>query len=287
MVRIAEYWASPWCVRRAVPARRTRSFERPTRRAGHQGAIFFKTFNECTHVAVLLSFEDRLSDSPFVERIWVSRSERAGQFLSIAAGYSEMVVTRHRGQTFLTIRGPETTPTTLDCPAEGVWLGIRFKLGTFLPQLPPETLRDRKDVTLSGATTRSFWLNGSAWDYPNFENVDTFVARLVRKGVIRRDAAVDALLDGEPRISSLRSTQRHFVRATGITYAAFRKIERARHATNLLRQGVPILDVVHRAGYFDQPHLTRSLKKLIGQTPAEIARRMRQLSFLYKTTPPP
>jgi len=54
-----------------------------------------------------------------------------------------------------------------------------------------------------------------------------------------------------------------------------------------LRDGMSIADVVHLAGYFDQPHLTRSLKYLIGQTPAEIAQQTRQLSLLYKTTPPP
>ena len=38
------------------------------------------------------------------------------------------------------------------------------------------------------------------------------------------------------------------------------------------------------AGYFDQPHLTRSLKRLIGQTPAELLRvGSEELSFLYKT----
>ena len=82
----------------------------------------------------------------------------------------------------------------------------------------------------------------------------------------------------------MRSAQRRFVRATGITYAAYRTIERARYATNLLREGVPIIDVVHRAGYYDQPHLTRSFDYLIGQTPSEVARATRQLSFLYKTT---
>jgi AraC-like DNA-binding protein len=38
-----------------------------------------------------------------------------------------------------------------------------------------------------------------------------------------------------------------------------------------LRQGVSILDTVEQAGYADQPHLTRSLKRLIGQTPAQLA----------------
>ena len=235
---------------------------------------------------MFLGFEDRLSDSPFVERIWCAYSERAGQFLSVAAGHCEMAVTRYRGQTFLTVRGPETQVTTADCPSDGEWLGIRFKMGTFMPQFPPGLLRDRRDVTLPGAVTRSFWLNGSAWEYPDFENADTFVARLVRKGIVVRDTVVDAVLRGEPQLST-RSGQRRFVRATGITHAAFRTIERARYATNLLRQGIPIVEVVHRAGYFDQPHLTRSLTHLIGQTPAEIARRTRQLSFLYKTTPLP
>lgn len=52
-----------------------------------------------------------------------------------------------------------------------------------------------------------------------------------------------------------------------------RQIERARYATTLLQQGLSIPDVVYDAGYFDQPHLTRSLKRYIGQTPAQLADR--------------
>ena len=74
------------------------------------------------------------------------------------------------------------------------------------------------------------------------------------------------------------------MRATGTTLATIRQIERARHAANLLRRGVGILDVVHDAGYFDQAHLTRSVKRFIGQTPAQISRAEEQLSFLYNTT---
>ena len=46
-----------------------------------------------------------------------------------------MAVTRHEGKAFLTVRGPETKATTADCPAHGEWLGIRLKLGTFMPLL--------------------------------------------------------------------------------------------------------------------------------------------------------
>ena len=232
---------------------------------------------------MFLTFEDRASDLPFVERIWTARSEGADEFLSVVAGHWEMVVTRLHGQAFLTVRGPETRATPVDCPADGDWVAVRFKVGTFCPAFLPGTLRDRRDVTLPGASARSFWLNGSAWEYPTYENADTFVARLVREGVIAHDPIVDTVLDGGHHGFSVRSAQRRFARATGITSAAYRTIERARYATSLLRKGVPIIDVVHRAGYFDQPHLTRSFKYLIGQTPSEVARATRQLSFLYKT----
>ena len=35
---------------------------------------------------------------------------------------------------------------------------------------------------------------------------------------------------------------------------------------------MPILDTVEEAGYFDQSHLTRSLKQWVGHTPAQIIR---------------
>lgn len=234
---------------------------------------------------MFLIIEDRPSDSPFVERVWRCHTERAGRFLSVASPHWEMVVTRLRGEVTFTIRGPETKVTEIDCPAEGEWLGVRFKLGTFMPQLPVANLLDRKDVTLPGAARRSFWLNNSAWEYPNFENAETFVARLVAESIVARDSAVEAVLLGESHPLSLRSLQRHFLQATGMTQGTFRQIARARLATYLLKQGVPILDAVHEAGFFDQAHLTRSLKRLIGQTPAKIIRQDRQLSFLYNTSP--
>jgi len=236
---------------------------------------------------MFLNFEDRVSDSPFVERVWRSHSERGGPFVSIAAANFEIAVSRIEGRTFLTLRGPETKATTIVCPPGGEWLGIRFRLGTFMPRMTPEQLRDHNDVTLPDASSRSFWLNGSAWEYPDFDNAETFVARLAAKGIIAREPAVDAVMRNERPTRSLRTAQRHFLRATGLTHRTVRQIDRARHAAILLRQGSSILDTVHEAGYFDQAHLTNSLKHLVGQTPLELGRRTAQLSFLYKTQPQP
>jgi AraC-like DNA-binding protein len=232
---------------------------------------------------VLITFDDRPSDSPLVERVWRSHSERAGTFLSMAACNWVMVVTRVEGRTSLTVRGPETRATTADCPADGEWIGVNFTLGSFMPLLPTGTLRDRNDVTLPAASSRSFWLNGSAWEYPSFDNAETFVRRLLQRGLIAGDPYVQDILRGETRRGSQRTEQRRVLRATGLTPATIRQIERARHATALLRSGAPIADVAQDAGYFDQAHLTRSLKRFVGQTPLQIVRSQEQLSLLYNT----
>ncbi len=218
---------------------------------------------------MIFTFDERASDSPFVETIWRTQSERAGTFLSRAVSQWEMVVTRQKGRTTLTVRGPETKATPAYCPADAEFLGITFTLGSFMPYLPASNLLDGA-MNLPEATCKSFWLHGSAWQFPDYNNAETFVDRLVRDGLLVREPIVDAALHGQLKDLSLRSVQRRFLRATGLTQSAVRQIERARGAAALLEQGVSILDTVELAGYADQPHLTRALKHLIGETPAQI-----------------
>src|SRR5262249_7198631 len=78
-----------------------------------------------------IRFKDRCSDHPFVEKVWRFHSERADSFLSVAANNFEIAITRLEGKSFVTLRGPETRATTMDCPAEGEWVCIRFKVGAF------------------------------------------------------------------------------------------------------------------------------------------------------------
>jgi hypothetical protein len=229
----------------------------------------------------LIKFADRPSDSPFIERVWRSHSDHGGAFHSIATCHWLMVVTHLEGKISLTVRGPETKATMADCPAEGEWFAVLFKLGTFMPLMRSGDLRDLNGVTLPNATGHSFWLNGSAWDFPNFENMETFVNRLARKELIGRDRIVEGALRGELQGVTTRTEQRRVLQVTGLTSGAIHQIERARRATWLLRRGTPILDVVDETGYYDQAHLTRSLQRFIGQSPARIAQGNEQLSFLY------
>ncbi len=231
-------------------------------------------------------FESRVSDSPLVERVWRSSSESAGPFISMALNRMQLVVWNEDGKTYFTVRGPETKATLAHCPTHAEFVGIVLKCGAFMPHLPLCDLIDGA-VTLPEATSSSFWLHGSSWRFPTYDNADTFIDRLAHDGALGFDPVVETELQGRPSDMSLRSAQRRFLRATGLTHSAVRQIERARYATVLLRQGASIFDAVFQAGYFDQPHLTRALRHFIGQTPAQIAgnRPTQQLSFLYKTSP--
>ncbi len=236
---------------------------------------------------MLFTIEDRLSDSPFVERIWRAQSERTGSLRSIAMSGWEMVVSRYQDKTYMTVRGPETTATLLPVTVVGTeFFGIRFKVGTLMPHLPASSLVD-EDMNLPDASSQSFWLKGSAWPFPNYDNADTFLDRLVHHDLLVRDPVVENALQGQLKDLSVRTARRHFLRTTGLSQSTIRKIERARYATILLQEGLSILDVVYEAGYYDQPHLTRSLKYFIGQTPAQIMQKngLEQLSLLYKTEP--
>jgi AraC-like DNA-binding protein len=85
------------------------------------------------------------------------------------------------------------------------------------------------------------------------------------------DPVASAAVQGDATGLSRRSVERRVRRATGLTRGAIRQIRRAGTAVELLSGGVPARDVARRAGYADQPHMTRSLQRLVGQTPSRVA----------------
>ncbi|MFO7320455.1 MAG: AraC family transcriptional regulator [Chloroflexota bacterium] len=214
----------------------------------------------------------RSSDSSLVEMIWRTRSDREGAFMSTANIHWEIVLAKYRDRVSITVRGPETRASLAHYPADAEWLGITFRLGTFMPAFPLNRLTDRRDVELRVASGNTFWLNGAVWEFPTYENADTFVKRLVREELLVYDPVVDAVLQGRSLDLSPRAIQYRFQRATGLTYSKVQQIERARRAAALLESGHSILDTVSEADYFDQSHLTNSLKRFIGQTPGRMVR---------------
>jgi AraC-like DNA-binding protein len=141
----------------------------------------------------------------------------------------------------------------------------------FVPALPGAQMVDR-GVLRPLTSSRTFALEGERLEIPGFDNAEGLVDRLVRRGLLVRDEIVAGVVEGRPLAASPRSVQRHFLHATGVTAKQLSQIQRACTAVTLLRAGRAPIEVAIELGYADQPHLTRSLKRLMGQTPAQIAR---------------
>lgn len=217
-------------------------------------------------------FDTSPAIAPFVDLVWRTRTERAGRFVSEAGSRWELVFSRCNGTTAVTAHGPETRASEAEYPADAEFFGITFTLGTFMPALPVRTLIDRQDAMLPAVSATAFWLSGTAWEVPVFDNADVFIARLISAGLLVRDPIVAATLAGRPPDMSIRALQYRFLQATGLTHKTIQQIDRARAAVALLEQGASAVDTALRLGYFDQAHLTNSLRRFVGRTPAQIAR---------------
>lgn len=231
-------------------------------------------FDEMQRAEKLFHIEERASDSPFVDKIWRARSVPSKAFISVAASHWEIVIWRQTENTNVTIRGPETRATAMPIPVDAEFLGVQFRLGAFMPDLPVPMLVDR-DLTVTSRVGNTFRLGGSVWEIPNYENVEVFLRQLARKGLVTFDPIVAEVVEDIPVALSKRSMERRIRRATGLTLGAIKQIDRAYRATALLDAGATISDVVIEAGYADQAHLTRSLQRLMGQTPGRISREAR------------
>jgi hypothetical protein len=228
----------------------------------------------------------RLSDSPYVETVMTGYTEGEGSSIRPAEYHWHMVFTKANGALHPIVTGPLTTSGVVPF-TEGVeLLWVKFKLGAFMPHMPTRRNLDTETL-LPTAAGQSFWLKGSAWQFPTYENVDTFVDRLVRDDILVFDPLVNAVLEGQPQEIAPRTVRHRFLRATGLTQTSIFQIERAQRAAALLREGASILDTVYEAGYFDQPHLTRALKQWVGYTPAEIIRLSRPCHSVQDTDSAP
>jgi AraC-like DNA-binding protein len=235
----------------------------PTRRDGAQSRV--------KRAAELFVIDEWGSESGFVEKAWKTHSVPEPVFLSVAASHWEIVVTTQRGLTQVTIRGPETKATVAAIPADSEFFGIVFSLGTFMPTIALSRLVDRT-LTLPAATPSSVWIDGARWEIPTPANADVFVDRLVRKGLVVRDPVVVESLQADVDGISTRTLQRRVVRATGLTRSTIKQIARAEKAVEVLGRGVSPSDAALLLGYSDHAHLIRSLKRFLGQTPAQVIR---------------
>lgn len=216
-----------------------------------------------------LLVEQRLSDSPYIDTIMQGQAVSAGSAIRPAEVCWHMVFVRAQGNLHPLLVGPWSTAGVANWQKGGEILWIKFKPGVFMPHLSFDHLLDR-ETKLPEGTGQSFWLKSQTWQWPAYENVETFVNRLVHDEILVCDPVVHTVLQEQPHDLAPRTIRHRFQRATGFSPKQIQQMVRAQQAAVLLQQGVSILDTVYEAGYYDQPHLTRALRQWVGYTPAQL-----------------
>ena len=124
-------------------------------------------------------------------RVWAAECDSPTDFSSIASVNPGIGFARIGGRTSVHLRGPATRASTLSCPKDTEYFGVDFRLGAYLPMFPPATLANLQDAVLPSLSDGRILLDGEAWEMPTPMNVDVFVDRLARAGLLVVDPLID------------------------------------------------------------------------------------------------
>src|SRR5260370_13654917 len=137
--------------------------------------------------------EGRESDSPYIEAVWRGRAGSDYAPVCPASNRWHLLFLRQNGKVNVSVEGPLTKATPVT-QAEGTeWFGVTFQPGTFLPSVSIRNLLDERAILPLAAKT-SFELAGSHFQVPNYDNVETFVERLVLEDLLVSDPVFNAAL---------------------------------------------------------------------------------------------
>jgi AraC-like DNA-binding protein len=216
--------------------------------------------------------EERMADSPLVAKVRRARYTADACEMALPDGSWDLLFLRRANGPLIAVQtGQIAAPLAVQGCAGDEMLTIAFKPEVYMPRLPGRMTFSR-GVPRPVEGDRRFWIDAERFEVPSFDNAEHLVAALARNGLLERDPVVSRALQGVRQRLDERSIQRHFAEVTGLGLKAFRQIARAHAAARLLRQGQTAAQVAAELDFSDQAHLTHSLKRLLGQTPRQIAR---------------
>lgn len=216
--------------------------------------------------------EERAADSPLVASIRRVQYHASMQETVLPDGSWDLLFMRRAGGPMFAVQtGQIVSPLTVDHDAGDELLVVAFKPEVYMPRLPGHKLF-QLGVARPVEQDRRVWIDTERLEVPSFDNVEQLVAAMARKGLLERDPVVALALKGADQRLDERSVQRHFAAVTGLSYKGFQQIARAREAARLLRAGLAPAQVAAELAFSDQSHMTHSLKRFLGQTPAQLAR---------------
>lgn len=212
----------------------------------------------------------RRSAHPLIETVWATRNITDGIYRATPDGAWDLIVLiQADGSKSMMLTGQATKPMDVPYRAGTSSVVISFMPGAYMPAYPSNKLVDSFEF-LPNADAEHFVLSDHTFAFPTFDNAEELVEKMIAADLLYADPVVFAAVTGNPKAMSERSTQRHFVQSTGLTQKYLAQIQRAQEAVRQLQQGKKPSDVAADTGYTDQPHLARSLKKIMAAKPSSV-----------------
>jgi len=222
-----------------------------------------------------------------VRRVWCMRVGESAPHTQRVVPDGCADILWHDGH--LCVAGPDTGFRLVDLPAGSTLVGIRFETGAasaLFGDTPVSAARDEQPFL------DDLWNAQAVRDLAERLAVTEAPADLLQDAVIARLSHVDdvdpvvtaavGLFDSPrpPAVSTVadraglseRQFRRRFVNAVGYGPSTLVGVRRMARAMRLFESSVRTADVAAAAGYADQPHMTRELRRLAGVTPGQLRR---------------
>jgi AraC-like DNA-binding protein len=211
----------------------------------------------------------RTSFHPWIDRVWQSVCLSDGVYKATPDGSWDLILSvAPDGQSLVFLTGQATEPVEVPYSAGEHSVVISFAAHVYLK-------RDKEVRT--GAVLRflevegdSFVLDDIELPLPTFLNAEELTDMMVAAHLLQSDDVVARAFTETPKAASKRSVQEHFKKTTGITQKDFQLIRRAQEAVRRLKAGEMPAAVAVDLGYADQPHMIKSVKKIMGSLPSNL-----------------
>ncbi|WP_432482829.1 helix-turn-helix domain-containing protein [Kineococcus esterisolvens] len=214
------------------------------------------------------------SDVPdLVRTCWEAAIGADGAWTVGGAEYWGLAFTRGPdGRHTAQVVGPAVAPRRMTLRAgERSW-GVDLQPHVFWRGLAKTDVLDELRDLATEEVGRCWWfeLAGARLAVPSPGELDATVRHLRTLGLLVDEPVVAAALAGEDVAVPGRSLRRRVLAVTGLRRGQVEQVRRARRAYALLQQGATLADAAAEAGYADQSHMTRELRRLAGLTPRQV-----------------
>lgn len=212
--------------------------------------------------------------------IWSLEAGPSALLPVIPDGCLDLILCRKGLQSSLILAGLDLEAWTAPVEPNLAYLGVRFRPGVLPDPLgfSAEALAgNRVDVGCEASVGQQRWIRSILTSDQALPIMLEGLATTLRPASSGTLEALHQATRGETGSRTRRTFQRTLTRATGLPPSAWFASARARTAAlTLLETGLPLTEVALEAGYADQAHLTREIRRRLGLTPARM-RRQREL----------